>query len=149
MPNATQAKSVSGEELSIVESAAKLTACHMRHLQATTPRAVQRIASDVSPASVKLLAIFAEADHGGRPPLPRGMPATAAQMWRLAEANRVTEKPLEKQTGILNGDHLIGLGLKPSPRFKEILRKALVAEVEGAFGDEASAVAWARVELEN
>jgi tRNA nucleotidyltransferase (CCA-adding enzyme) len=48
---------------------------------------------------------------------------------------------------ILLGRHLITLGLKPGPAMKGILDAAFEAQLDGAFGDENGALAWARLRL--
>jgi tRNA nucleotidyltransferase (CCA-adding enzyme) len=45
---------------------------------------------------------------------------------------------------ILQGRHLLALGMKPGPDFKPILDAAFEAQLDGAFADEAGAVAWVK-----
>ena len=46
----------------------------------------------------------------------------------------------------VTGHDLIGWGLKPGPRFGEILEAAMNRQLEGAFEDREKAVAWVRAE---
>ena len=46
----------------------------------------------------------------------------------------------------VTGHDLIGWGLKPGPRFGEILEAAMNRQLEGAFKDREEAVAWVRAE---
>lgn len=48
---------------------------------------------------------------------------------------------------ILKGRHLIQCGQSPGPHFQEILREAFEAQLDGAFSDEESAIAWLRNRL--
>jgi tRNA nucleotidyltransferase (CCA-adding enzyme) len=43
---------------------------------------------------------------------------------------------------LLQGRHLLELGLSPGPHFKSILAAAAEAQLDGAFTDEASGRAW-------
>jgi iron complex transport system ATP-binding protein len=45
---------------------------------------------------------------------------------------------------ILQGRHLIAVGLAPGPEFKALLAAAFEAQLDGAFGDEANALIWLR-----
>lgn len=48
---------------------------------------------------------------------------------------------------ILQGRHLIALGQKPGTHFSKILKDAFEAQMDGAFADEATAIAWLRHKL--
>jgi tRNA nucleotidyltransferase (CCA-adding enzyme) len=61
----------------------------------TGARTVRRLARKVAPATLRQLGHLIEADHSGRPPLPRGMPAGVRHMLHLAE-----------RFGVLDGDEI-------------------------------------------
>jgi len=105
-----------------------------------TDTSVRRLARKLAPATLEDLVAVMLADHHGRPPLLAA--ETAARIAQLQQAaqrlvlQRAAPKP------ILLGRHLIGAGLKPGPAFQPILHAAFEAQLDGAFADEAGAVAW-------
>jgi poly(A) polymerase len=48
---------------------------------------------------------------------------------------------------LVNGDDLIALGLKPGPKFGEILEAVETRQLEGALKDREEALAWVRKEF--
>jgi tRNA nucleotidyltransferase (CCA-adding enzyme) len=107
--------------------------------------AVRRLARRLAPATVDELALVMRADAEGRPPLSAAegharIDALVAQARALA-LEQLAPRP------ILLGRHLIALGLPPGPRFRGLLDAAFEAQLDGAFVDEAGAVAWARPRL--
>lgn len=105
--------------------------------------AFRRLARRVEP---DLLYRVAKADSLGRNPewLPK-------EKWFKAEAQewfieKVRELAIEKEAPkrILMGRHLIELGLKPSPKFKEILDTVYEMQLDGKITDTEQAVEEAR-----
>jgi poly(A) polymerase len=47
---------------------------------------------------------------------------------------------------LVSGDDLIALGLKPGPKFGEILEAVETRQLEGALKDREEALAWVRAE---
>lgn len=94
--------------------------------------------------TLAMLGRLAEADHGGRPPLPGGLPPAMVSMLEVAKeiaADESAPKP------ILMGRHLIDAGVAPGPAMGEILEEAFEAQLDGAFGDLAGALDWMRARL--
>ncbi|HZO87516.1 MAG TPA: HD domain-containing protein [Chthonomonadaceae bacterium] len=60
----------------------------------TGVRAVEKLAERLAPASLQQLAFLIEADHSGRPPLPKGLPPAAKRMLELAR-----QEPTPDQQG--------------------------------------------------
>lgn len=115
-----------------------LIAEHMNCATRPTQPAVRRMARRLVPASMAELALVIHADASGRgdPDIRHGL----ADAWlEMAGKLTVTEKP---RPGILTGHHLIAAGMDPGPAFGPILAQALAAQDDGAFTDEAGAVAW-------
>ena len=110
--------------------------------QKPTPAAVRRLARRLQPATMHEWALVVAADKGGRGSASHD-PETAE--W-LAIADRLgtSTKP---QPRLLRGEHLIMTGMKPGPKFKVILADALAAQDDGAFDDEAGAIAWLKARL--
>ncbi|MBD5780941.1 HD domain-containing protein [Pelagicoccus sp. NFK12] len=101
---------------------------------------LRRLAKRLTPATTHELVYVMVADHRGRPPL-----ISEAQDLRIAEfKKRIQELDLESHAPLplLLGRHLIDRGLKPSPDFKRILDRAYEAQLDGAFTDESTALAW-------
>lgn len=101
--------------------------------------AVRRLAVRVG--RIDRLVRVARADHYGRPPTaPEGFPEGD---WLLERA-----KALDVQASapkpLVMGRHLLVMGLKPGPIFKEILNRCYQAQLDGAFGDEAGGLDFCR-----
>ena len=112
---------------------------HLAHLQASTDRAVRRLAKRLEPATIDDLVLIITADLFGRPPRPRvpsenllALQAKAAELQVQASAPRP----------ILLGRHLMEIGLKPGRDFGRILAAAFDAQLEGAFLDLPNAWRW-------
>jgi tRNA nucleotidyltransferase (CCA-adding enzyme) len=108
--------------------------------------AFRRLARKVEP---DLLCRVAKADSLGRNPdwLPTEKRFKAeAQEWFIAKVHElaVEEKPPEP---ILMGRHLIELGLKPSPKFKEILNAVYESQLDGQITNLDEAVTKAKTLL--
>jgi tRNA nucleotidyltransferase (CCA-adding enzyme) len=120
-----------------------LIAEHMNCGTAPTEPAVRRMARRLAPSDMGMLALIIAADCKGRGD-PGAEHAFAGTWLEMARTVRVSAKPAP---GILRGQHLIDAGLVPGPAFGQILARALAAQDDGAFGDEAGALAWLAAEL--
>lgn len=122
-----------GAPKAIVERVVPLVTNHLAHCSGEpNPKMVRRLATRLAPATVRELVLVIEADHSGRPPLPAGTPAAALQLLEVAESLNVEAAvPLQ----ILQGRHLIEMGMKPGPLFKELLSRAFEAQLDGVFSD--------------
>jgi tRNA nucleotidyltransferase (CCA-adding enzyme) len=109
--------------------------------------AIRRLARRLHPATIADLALIMRADSNGRPPLhsPETLALVARLRRRADELVLVDGAPRP----ILLGRHLIAAGLKPGPEFKALLEQAFNAQLDGAFGDESSALMWLRNHLPN
>ncbi|HYP15825.1 MAG TPA: HD domain-containing protein [Opitutus sp.] len=107
---------------------------------------VRRLARKLAPATIEDLALVMTADSLGRPPLQSPHPM------KLIGELRAKAQSLAIQHGapkpIVQGRHLISLGYGPSPAFKPVLDAAFEAQLDGAFQDEATGVAWLRRHLQ-
>jgi tRNA nucleotidyltransferase (CCA-adding enzyme) len=102
--------------------------------------AVRRLARRLHPAVLDDLAVVMRADANGRPPL--ASPEIHARIDELVRKARALELERLAPKPILQGRHLLTLGLKPGPKFKQILAAAFEAQLDGAFADEAGALVW-------
>lgn len=103
------------------------------------PAAVRRLARRVG--RIDLLVRVARADHRGRPPRPfDGFPAGR---WLLEQAEALAIADRAPRP-IVQGRHLIALGLTPGRHFGPILRALFEAQLDGAFHDLDGGLAYAR-----
>ncbi len=111
---------------------------HITHLHGEpTPRAVRRLSHRLEPANIELWEMLVEADASGRSPAP---PCRPALTWlqRASELNHHRSSP----PAIVNGKLLLRMGINPGPEMGRIIQLAYMAQLEGAFEDEASGSAW-------
>lgn len=103
---------------------------------------VRRLARKLAPATIDELALVMRADSNGRPPLTSA--ETHARIDELIAKAHALALSDSAPKPLMQGRHLIALGLKPDPRFKPVLDAAFEAQLDGAFADEAGGVAWLR-----
>ena len=106
---------------------------------------VRRLSRKLLPASIDDLCVVMRADHDGRPPLHS--PETLARIDQLRARAHALSVETTGPTPLVLGRHLLAAGLAPSPRFKRILDHAFEAQLDGAFTDEAGALAWLKNHL--
>jgi tRNA nucleotidyltransferase (CCA-adding enzyme) len=124
----TRQKKIFEEVLPLVEQ-------HMRPLslyrENAGDSAIRRLAARVK--RIDRLVRVAHADTYGRPPLkPEGFPEGEWLLKKTAELTIQDNAPKP----ILQGRHLLDLGMKPGKNFGKILDQAYEAQLEGTFTDE-------------
>jgi tRNA nucleotidyltransferase (CCA-adding enzyme) len=117
---------------------------HLFHLETISDRAIRRLARRLAPESIEGLCLVMTADSMGRPPRPAVAPENVNALLARAHELEVRRKP---PPPILQGRHLLPLGVPPGRRLGAILDKAYEAQLEGVFGDLEGALAWAETEL--
>ncbi len=112
------------------------------HAAGAGPAAVRRLARRAG--RIDRLVRVASADQQGRP--PRVMGAFEAGDWLLARAAElgVLHAPPEP---LVQGRHLIALGLEPGPPFGPILEACYAAQLDGRIRDEAEGIAFAEARI--
>lgn len=124
----------------IVEDVVKLVVNHLAHCNGVaTPRSVNRLANRLTPITIQELAWHVEADHSGRPPLPKGLPQAMQDILDVARSLNLGDK---KPEPILLGRHLLARGMNPGPDFRRILDCAFQAQLDCVFVDLPGAHAW-------
>ncbi len=114
---------------------------HLVHAGIDKPsdRAIRRLAHRIAPATIAALGRLVEADHSGRPPLPKGNPL---KVWvERAEALSVS---VGKPQPILMGRHLIELGMSAGPFMGLMLGEAFQAQLDGVFANVDDGKRWVR-----
>jgi tRNA nucleotidyltransferase (CCA-adding enzyme) len=129
---------------SIVDQVVPLVENHLAHsTMARGPvsaRAVRRLALRLSPASIDQLLLLIEADHGGRPPLPGGLPEGAVRIRDAAREQAVGQGP---QAPLILGRHVMPyFNDVPGRHIGEVTAAAYEAQTDGEFSDEPGALAW-------
>lgn len=138
-----------GAPLELDTPVCTLVVSHLAHHHGAaefTDSSIRRLARKLAPATIDDLAVVMRADANGRPPLDSPdihvrIDELVAKAHALAIAD-AAPKP------IVQGRHLLQLGLHPGPRFKPIIDAAFEAQLDGAFSDEAGGMAWLRAHLE-
>jgi putative nucleotidyltransferase with HDIG domain len=123
----------------VIAEVLPLVAEHLIHagVGEPSPRAVRRLAKRLVPSSIHALGRLGEADHSGRPPLPKGNPL---QVW-VSKASEIGVSA-NCSKSILSGRHLIELGMNPGVKMGKVLHEAFEAQLDGKFHDLDSAMVW-------
>ena len=100
--------------------------------------AIRRLAAKV--VRIDRLCRVAAADDAGRPPFPRD---PTSYLWLAEQAKRL-EVEAAAPKPIVMGRHLLEFGMKPGPEFKRILDRCFEAQLDGAFSDLESGLAFLR-----
>jgi tRNA nucleotidyltransferase (CCA-adding enzyme) len=129
----------------ITEAVATLTKEHMIHVSGKlSPRAVRRLSVRISgKTTIELLSHLIEADHSGRPPLPKKHPCP-----ELIEIAKELNVQLEKPAAFLLGRHLIELGMKPGKEMGVVLKKAYELQLDGEHNSFEEAFEWLKKEIQ-
>ena len=101
-------------------------------------RLMRRLEGNGNGPTIEQWARLVESDTQGRGTHVKDSPG---EKWLGIAKNLNTG--MKAPSSILRGEHLMALGLKPGPVFKEILAEARDAQDSGLFNDEYSAIKWA------
>jgi tRNA nucleotidyltransferase (CCA-adding enzyme) len=114
---------------------------HHQEAPTYTDTQLRRLARRLMPATVEDLCEVMRADACGRPPMnPAGSLRLITEMRDQAHILCLrTEAPQP----LLQGRHLIALGMTAGPHFKPLLDAAFEAQLDGLFNDEKGAFEWA------
>lgn len=106
---------------------------HMVHCSINEPTAkmVRRLKRQCQEAgiTIEMLGNVIEADHSGRPPLPKGMPAAFEAILRLSNEMPAKIEPL------VMGRHLLGLGWTAGAEMGTELKRLFQLQLDGDFSD--------------
>ncbi len=128
----------------LIQSVSDFVKYHLRITQlykgGAKSGAIRRLATKIN---IKELELLARADYFGRISKDKKENYEAGE-WILKRAKElnVLDKPLKP---LIEGKDLIALGLKPSPKFKEILNKAYAKQLERGFKTKEEALNWLKI----
>ncbi len=132
-----------GIKSAIVEQVVPLVEHHLAHASIgmdVTARAARRLAVRLAPASIAQLIRLIEADASGRPPMPPGLPESAARLRDMAAAQSVRERP---QAPLILGRHVLPyFNGRSGEHIGEVTRAAYEAQADGAFSTQEEALGW-------
>lgn len=103
-------------------------------------RSLRRLAREVH---LDRLARVVWCDKAGRPPKPQVSPEADWLKSRAGEINVLKEAPKP----ILQGRHLIQMGVKPGVEMGKILHESMELQLDGMITDLEAALAWAEIRL--
>ncbi|MGL4595540.1 MAG: CCA tRNA nucleotidyltransferase [Thermoguttaceae bacterium] len=115
---------------------------HMAHTaipKEETPSysSVRRLADRLAPSNIRMWAALSRADsRGTTSPKPRYRPETWEEVAEKLKIREDRPKPL------LQGRHLIPLGIKPGPEMGHLLHSAFQSQLDGVFDNLPDALAW-------
>ena len=101
---------------------------------------VRRLARKIEPATLDDLIAVMRSDHLGRPPLVSAETEKRLGFFRACAQRLALEHAAPRP--IILGRHLIALGFKPGPSFKQALDAAFESQLDGAFHDEPGGLEW-------
>lgn len=134
-----------GAPKAIIAGVLPLIREHLVHAGVGVPssKAVRRLAKRLVPSSIRMLSMLGEADHNGRPPLPKGNPLS---VWedKANELNIVDEPALP----IVKGRDLISAGVKPGKPMGVMIAAALEAQLDGKFSSLEEGLRWLAAEFD-
>lgn len=126
----------------LIEQVLPLIETHMRpadfYKNQASDAAIRRLADKVGRLD-RLLRV-ANADMGGRPPLPADFPAGE---WLRERAEQLAVRD-NRPKPIVQGRHLIDLGFKPGKQFGPILKACFEAQLDGEFDNLEDGLAYAK-----
>ncbi len=133
----------------VVDAVVALVRDHLKPFQFWRDRqtvqdgAVRRLALRVP---IDRLTLVASADHFGRTTPEALARDDVASSWLLERARSLSVKDAAPQA-LLQGRDLLARGLTPGREFGAILKAAFEAQLDGTFGDKASADLWLETHL--
>jgi tRNA nucleotidyltransferase (CCA-adding enzyme) len=135
-----------GCPVALIDKIKPLVAAHLDYLGVKgSKKVVRRLANRIHPATIQELCWLIEADHSGRPPLPKKLPEGAVRMLEVAGELRLEQ---QKPKPLLMGRVLLSEGLmKPGPEMGKLISESFQAQLDGAFSTPDGALAWAQRKL--
>lgn len=115
-----------GVSKNIIDKVVPLVENHLNHIHHSNASKqdsfVKQLAERLHPANIKMLEHLIEADHSGRPPLPKGLPEQAKAMSEQAKSHNVYHA---KHPGFLKGGEILQKypWMQPGPALGQMLQE--------------------------
>ncbi len=133
-----------GAPSSVMERVVVLCRYHLTHVDfKDSLRHVRRLSVALAAAgeTLAMLGRLVEADHSGRPPLSKELPANMKAMLDVAESLNIQSQRLEP---LLLGRHLLELGFSPGRKMGDILQLVFEKQLNGEVQSLEEAKEWVR-----
>lgn len=135
-----------GVKNDIINRVVPLVRRHLNHIQYKSEKipkgTVRGLAHELYPATIEDLVDLVEADHSGRPPLPKELPQQAKWLLDAAKADNVHNR---KPPQILTGKHVLPwFNGKVGPHVGKAVKEAYDAYLKGKYTTPEEAEAWLR-----
>lgn len=130
----------------IISRVVPLVRKHLNHIQYKSEKipngTVRGLAHELYPSTIEDLVDLVEADHSGRPPLPKELPEQARWLLDAAKADNVHNR---KPPQILTGKHMLSwFNGKAGPHIGKAVKDAYNAYLKGKYTTPEEADAWLR-----
>ncbi|MBS1722845.1 MAG: HD domain-containing protein [Armatimonadetes bacterium] len=114
---------------------------HLAHINVQNNKSnVRKLAHDLHPSNIEELAQLVEADHSGRPPLPKELPEQAKALLKAAREQGVSAGKPEQL--VYGRDVMPYFGGQTGPHVGDAVSAAYNAYLNGAYDDRAGAQTW-------
>lgn len=135
-----------GVKNDIISRVVPLVRKHLNHIQYKSEKipngTVRGLAHELYPSTIEDLVDLVEADHSGRPPLPKELPQQARWLLDAAKADNVHNR---KPPQILTGKHVLPwFNGKVGPHVGKAVKDAYDAYLKGRYTTPEEAEAWLR-----
>lgn len=98
-------------------------------------KAIRRLSVRLGKATIKELSFLIEADHCGRPPLPKKCSNSLLYLlYKACSLGIIDGKP----EPLIKGQDIVDFGYKPGPIVGKIQKKLYEMQVNGSFADKKS-----------
>ena len=130
-----------GIKRDIINRVVPMVERHLAHIALKPDKgSIRQLADSIHPATIQELVNLMEADHSGRPPLPKQLPEQAQKMLELAKQEGVHNAP---PVALISGrDVMPYFYNKGGPQIGEAVKDAYQAQLKGAISTPEEAKAW-------
>jgi tRNA nucleotidyltransferase (CCA-adding enzyme) len=123
----------------ILETVIPLVVNHLAHCSmgaGPSAKAVRKLSTKVN---IERLALLVEADHSGRPPLPKEMPAGMSKILQMSKEMGVSQGQPDP---LITGKVLMSAGVKPGKDMGDLIHKAFDGQLDGSFSTVEQGLMW-------
>lgn len=141
-----------GVNQKVINQVKPLVGYHLAHIHfsnsGSTDAFIKNLAEKIHPSNIKMLTHLMEADHSGRPPLPKELPPQAKEMYNRAQEIGVH---LNKLPDLIRGADIIAYTGIPGPYIGKILAeaRALMLNNSSEMQNRETALMWLDKKMKN